>query len=247
MPEVYYSGWALLWLIVYIIGGVFAVAAALDVSHAVSSNQSPKKRKLVKPLSFVISWLVLMAVGAAVLNAVTYFYSQAPGAKPIMRSGAFAESQGLKTDTPYPVVIGSRVQGSTGGGYFYGGIFSSSVSFDMRPGSAVSMSFQSGDSSYIFEVPMNKLTFKLADSAGSTVTLYLEEFAGNFGTSVVKESNCRPAIASVVLVKRCDESVVYAPYAADIRRGLAPVVNGYLDSATIELSPELYEQILGTP
>lgn len=241
MPEYYESTLGLLGIIPYII----FLFIALIVSATWGAYSEKFSLAVFQGAGIFIACFGALAI---VLNAVIYLFSLGYSESPYMRAGQFAESQGLKSGTAYPVVLGDRVAGSSGSAYVYGGIFTSSASVDIQPGSAVSMGFQSGNSSYIFEIPMSQVTFKQSDDNESYVTFYLGDDTGSsFGDSTVKKTNCRNAVASVVLVRRCDFVPTYHPYEDSLRRGLAPVVAGFLDSATIELSPELYQDVLGQP
>ena len=165
-------------------------------------------------------------------------------------ASAAASALGLTSNVGYPVMIGRQVDGSIGSTYVYGGLFSTEARTTLQPGSSISMNFQSGKSSYILQVPVSKISFRQT-SGSSRVTFFIDNRRGvdsngyyrDYGT--YKRHDCQPVIKSVILVPSCIDTLVLDE--ATWRRGLAPIVAEHLDSAIVELSPDLYKKILGTP
>ena len=230
-----WNWWVVASLFIYVIvGGI----GALCVAEAYES-------KAGKYAAGIISWLI----GAALFNGFFWLVSSAGEIVPNVGTHIVSQELGLVSGRPYSVELGTRVQGSTGSGRFYGGIFSSGGKISLQPGSSVSMGFAKGDSSYILEVPMNKVHFvKSATERGASVQLYLNNLgAGQFGSMTSTGKRCETAVYSLTLWRLCQNTFEYTIPPDVERRGLAPIVTEYLDSATITLNPELYEQLLGTP
>jgi hypothetical protein len=233
--QYYWNGWVILALIIYVIVGGLGALCMTDVVV----------RKSDKYVVAIVSWLI----GAAMFNGITYAVSSSGETAPVVGTHIVSQELGLESGKSYSVQLGTRVQGSTGSGVFYGGFFSSSGRVSLQPGSSVSMGFASGDSSYILEVPMSKVHFvKSASVNDASVQLYLQNVAENgYGAMKSVDTRCETVIYSLVLWQLCKDTFEYRLPADVERRGLAPIVTEYLDSATITLSPELYDRLLGTP
>lgn len=235
--EWFWSGWLLLAFVVYGFGALFV--------YAIIYRGAERPLNKVENLILLSFAGFLWCIGAAGFNVFTMAVSSGTSGPTSISTHQAAHTLGLESGKPYPVQIGSRVDGSVGEGYFYGGIFSSGGAVSIQPGSSVSMSFSNDSQSYILNIPMNKVVFEQSNDAESSVQLYLlDSRRGGFGSYGV---DCRLVIQSLMFINRCDVTDDLNDFEATQRRGLAPIVTEYLDSATITLSPELYQELLGTP
>jgi|GEM_PF-3657776 len=236
--DLYWSEWLLVAVVVYGIGALGSYAIAFDGVDRKSSKITWLKHAA---LAFGI-W----CFGVFVFNVATAIVSGVANSG-ISRASAHeaAAGFGFESGESYPVQIGSRIDGSAGEGYFYGGIFSNGGSISIQPGSALPVSFSDGERSYILEIPTSQVTFVQDASAESTsIELYLVDAVGDFGKYT---RECEPAILSLMLGTHCADDQTYENYEDTQRRGLGPIVSDNFDSATIKLSPDLYQQLLGTP
>ena len=233
----YWNGWVVLTVIIYVIGSIMLLGFADEFSSWWGR---------------IVAYIVAWAICFAILNGVTMMISTWGEGPRLLSVKTVSKELGLESGKVYQVKLGTRVQGSTGTGHFYGGVFSSGGRISLQPGSSISMGFASGNSSYILEVPISGgVSFVKSTSVDdATVQLYLKEaeYGGSeFGSQTLVSSTCNTAFYSLVFWQLC-ENTYENVLASDVkRRGLAPIVTKYFDGATITLSPELYDRLLGTP
>ena len=95
---------------------------------------------------------------------------------------------GLREGESYPLIVGSRVEGTKGsvsGRFFW-------VDGSMMPASSLSVGFDSDDgTSYILEFPMSTITFVQEDELDPSVTVHLL-YDDNYGSGGgIKRRDCR--------------------------------------------------------
>ena len=155
---------------------------------------------------------------------------------------------GLQSDQDYPLVVGSRFGGSSVEATASAGVFSARAYVSSQPASAISIGFTYQNKSYILEVPVSKVTFIQSTYAKPTVRMHLDSTAFLGAQYLYKYSGHHCGVRNlwvVCLPKRVGAPLKVGPESQ--RRGLAPIVSDYLDSATITLTPAMYKEILGTP
>lgn len=166
---------------------------------------------------------------------------------------------GLESGKEYPLQLGERFAGTSGGMRVVGGIFYTYGSGSWNPATGLSIGFSAEDGrSYILEIPTAKVTFVQSETAEPSVKL-------NMGGGVwSNERDARVLIhremsgCSVVIDAgwwTCHRDILsetknYVVYDDLDRRGLAPIVasafgrDGSDASATITLSPQAYNDLL---
>ena len=186
---------------------------------------------------------VLLIVAYALSAAMIYFM---PSPK-ISTSATQSEVMsyfGLREGESYPLIVGSRVDGTKGsvsGGFFW-------VDGSMMPASSLSVGFDSDDGrSYVLEFPMSNITFVKDGESDPSATVYLR-FDESYGSGAeIKKRDCRVKFSWGFFYKKCENEELVLDSSTE-QQGLATVVsrlalNDQL-SITIVLSPEQYQEIL---
>lgn len=192
--------------------------------------------------------LFLFGLGLFVLNAMSLAASWASQGDRDAQPADISTQFGLIPGEPYPLIIGDRIEGSTGEGYIRSGLFTTRGGFSIQPGSAVSVGFQHQENSYILELPMSGLTFVQDRNAEPSVVVYLQERSRQYYTSGVSYTYgpCEFVLQDFLLMCHKETlAVTYNLSESVIRGGLAPVVADNFTSATITLTPEMYAELLG--
>ena len=151
---------------------------------------------------------------------------------------------GLREGESYPLIVGSRVEGTKGsvsGRFFW-------VDGSMMPASSLSVGFDSDDgTSYILEFPMSTITFVQEDELDPSVTVHLlyDDKYGSGGG--IKRRDCRVKFSWGFFYQKCENEELVLDSSTE-QQGLATVVsrlalNDQL-SITIVLPPEQYQEIL---
>ena len=151
---------------------------------------------------------------------------------------------GLREGESYPLIVGSRVDGTKGsvsGRFFW-------VDGSMMPASSLSVGFDSDDGrSYVLEFPMSNITFVKDGESDPSATVYLR-FDESYGSGgEIKKRDCRVKFSWGFFYKKCENEELVLDSSTE-QQGLATVVsrlalNDQL-SITIVLSPEQYQEIL---
>ncbi|HEY8885898.1 MAG TPA: hypothetical protein VIM31_00130 [Candidatus Microsaccharimonas sp.] len=239
----FHDGWALLAAIIYIIGGLVCWFIT-SVNWEGSRNYRWWKE--------LITGLVLFAIGVAAVSGIAWAVSAGSTADRSATIGEVSKDFGLTSGKEYPLVLGSRISGSSGSGHIVSNFFSVYGSASEQPATAISVSFTHNDASYILEIPTAKITFRKSDGP-SKVQLFLntnklyDEYAEDPAASTTfSYGACKPVVVNLWLncVKPQTDAVTVLNESVQ-RKGLSPIVADNLDSAVITLTPEAYTQLLG--
>lgn len=236
----------------WLVGGIFVYIAAfcfITFFCLLVFDDVKLSRITQKTLERIVV-VVAVLLAPILASVLTWSFGTKSSPGEVSKASAAASALGLTSNVGYPVVIGRQVDGSIGSAYVYGGLFSTEARTTLQPGSSISMNFQSGTSSYILQVPVSKISFRQT-SGSSRVTFFIDNKLGvdadgnyrKYGS--YKRHDCQPVVKSVILAPSCIDTLVLDE--GTRRRGLAPIVAEHLDSAIVELSPDLYRKILGTP
>lgn len=162
-------------------------------------------------------------------------------------------AMGLKSGNEYPLTMGSRVGGSSVEAAAGAGIFSARAYVNAKPASAVSLGFTVGEKSWILEVPVSAVTFIQSGTEKASVRMVLTDAMINRGVSSTEVRTFGPEkchLHNLFLVCPRDtlsSKTIVKPGNDLVRKGLPPIVNKYLDSAVITLTPAMYKDVLGLP
>ena len=186
---------------------------------------------------------VALIVVYALFAAMIYFIPIPKLSTPAPQSEVMSYF-GLREGEPYPLIVGSRIDGTKGsvsGGFFW-------VDGSMMPASSLSVGFDSDDGrSYVLEFPMSDITFVKDGESDPSATVYLR-FDESYGSGAeIKKRDCRVKFSWGFFYKKCETEELVLD-SATVQQGLATVVsrlalNDQL-SITIVLSPEQYQEIL---
>lgn len=201
-----------------------------------------KQRKRLKKIYFA----AVFPTAWVVLNVVVLVSSLAPPYTPVPTSIDAAREFGLESNVEYELVLGSRFGGTSVEAESNSGLFFANSYISSKPASALSVGFVHGDKSYILDIPVSKITFVQTQEKTPSVSLRISEvkFAGI--DTRIEYDNCN--FSFVNLYALCSQPITRATYTLSEkveRRGLAPIVAAYLDSATVTLTHEMYDTILG--
>ena len=160
-----------------------------------------------------------------------------------------ARSMGLTSDQTYPIKTGARMGAAQGEGYFWSGIFGQRGNVKLYPASALSVGFDYGGMSSIFDIPTSQIVF-IKDPTATQPTMKLKLKCASTKTEakqLVYSAPPRVMMESLIFVTVRDEvgrgELVIDP--AIKQAGLSPLVSGNVDFVQIRLAPELYDAILG--
>jgi hypothetical protein len=238
----FHDNWSLLALFIYFVGALicFGIAAF--------SWEGAKRRRTKQWITGVI----IFAVGVTAVNGISWIASSSSIGDRSATIGEVSKSFGLTSANEYPLVLGSRISGSSGSGYVSGSFFSVHGSSSEQPASAISVSFTHGDASYILEIPTAKITFKQSEGP-SKVQLFLDtdtlyDWYTEYPTAktAFTYGACQPVVVNLWLnCVKPQTSATTVLNATVQRKGLSPLVAKHLDSAVITLTPEEYKLLLG--
>lgn len=242
-------GWSImLCVVIGLVAFYFAEPIYSEFRQALDSKvKASYLRKARRTLAITI------VLGFILGNGVTFWAAHGHSTTlPVTSSRDVAESFGLKSDEPYPLVLGDRIEGSVGSvtasanhGFFKSRAYASAT---LRPGSAISVSFVHQRNSYVLEIPVSISTFTQQEGVAPTVSLHLNDMENSsYGVGEIDDSRpCKPVIETVLLM--CHRSITrtYPINELTAQRGLAVLLSDsdVLDSAHITLTPEMYDQIV---
>lgn len=201
---------------------------------------------------FILGAAFLFGCGVLVVNVVSVLISTDEKTLTYADGRVATKTFGLRSDKEYPLVVGSRIGGSSIASSAYGsaGFFSARayVRTESQPASAISVSFTVKEKSYILEVPVSKITFIQSTTAHPTVSMHINADTFNGITYNYAYNGHRCGLRNFWFV--CFPKLAQTNVEIDAdttRRGLAPIVGDYLDSAVFTLTPAMYKEILGSP
>jgi hypothetical protein len=226
------------WLIMSII--VYGALLASATMSGLSTFRRAKSLQAVKGLA--VSLLILIVPGG-LFNGLTYMMSS--GFSTVSPAPDLTESFGFKSGQAYDLIVGERFGGSVvdARGRRW------SFTIKSIPASAISVSFAgANDKFYIFDIPLNKVTFTQREDVAPTMTLNLwsDEINRLFSESKLGDSTpCHKGFKALMLACHSNVSSIRTPNAGVIEDGLSPLVMNYLDNAQMTVTPKMYDKILG--
>lgn len=158
---------------------------------------------------------------------------------PTVASKAF----GLESGKEYPFRYGKRVEGSIGHAQARAGLFSASVSVKLQPASSLSVNYQYGSSSYILELPVERIRFEQTSERSPSIKITLD----NHNYRKFEEYSRSIGFVGVPYVKQPDKPLEENSWFKELKSEgqLGPLVRESLRTAIITLPPEDYTKILG--
>jgi len=264
------NGWIALAIVMYcgVIG--IALSFALRSTHTAEIYVLGRYRNKKFPRSpkrRIITSIIALVVGVAIINGFSWVTTLVtnPGgtdSKTLATSKAVTTAFGLTPKQSYPLVLGSRVGSSENNLNVESGLFFTYVSLHTMSGSAVTVSFTHQSDTYMLEIPTVKTVFVQSTTATPSVTFYFQKSSYDkyedyyYGTPLLKQTvtkdytSCSPQVANLTIicgnVKLVSKDIKAVPLSATaMRHGLAPIVTKYIDSATITLTPQMYDQLSG--
>ena len=246
--------------------GIFIVAAVGIVGAFVSWMMCVgefRRRDIDRDGVFAAGalWLFGYAVVTVIVLLTSLFSKPVTPANEPLAYSYVSEQMGLSSGNSYPLVLGSRTGGSSGetdvSTTLTSGLFSARATTTMQssstPASAVSLGYTYEGKTYILEMPTSRITFIQSEDGEPSVTIWLSgESTFDFGQKVYEPyaaTGCQWTFNNILVMCLWPDYNGPAPtptidaHASDV--GLAPVIQGGFDRATITLTPEMYRQLLG--
>lgn len=155
-----------------------------------------------------------------------------------------AKAYGLEPGKKYSFRYGRIISGSSGYAAARGGLFSSSAVVNLKPSSAMDVSFSNGENSYILELPFKNIRFIPTTKKQPSLTLYLQ----NTGFGQVDSTKGKDFHWKIVPhYSHPGKSLEETDWFKDMKQAgqLSSFVDAHFDSAVVILSPKDYSRILG--
>lgn len=228
------------WLIAAVICAL-AFGLLVFTGECIIHDDSGGHYRLNRP-SFYIGWSITLVMLYTIANGIVAFTSFTSQNSPTATIGDVTKSFGLKSGRAYPLELGERFSGTTG--EVTGDLFYTHGSFS--PSTSLSIGFEHAGSSYILEFPTNAVTFKQTENTQPTVQLYLDSSAPSEETSFqTRFGACQWTYHDLWFVceKKLLSNTLKVP-AAVKQTGLSPIVSAHFQSATITLTPQMYQSLL---
>ena len=186
---------------------------------------------------------VVLIVAYALFAAMIYFMPSPKLSTPAPQSEVMSYF-GLREGESYPLIVGSRVEGTKGsvsGRFFW-------VDGSMMPASSLSVGFDSDDgTSYILEFPMSTITFVQEDELDPSVTVHLLYDDKYNSGARIERKDCGAKFSWGFFHQKCEGEELVLDSSTE-QQGLAAVVSRLALreqlSITIVLPPEQYQEIL---
>lgn len=234
-------------VVILLVAYVMIVGMALDGFFPLTNKYSTFR---------MVSVVVCVVVFAAGFATVSWFTSRNFDKETSLHDPSARDvsvAMGLESGKEYPLIMGSRVGGSSVEAGASAGIFSARAYVNTKPASAVSLGFTVGERSWILELPVSAVTFIQSDVEKASVRMVFADTeiyrdvsstkVRTFGPTKCHLHNLfwvcpRETLSSEITVKLGESTA---------RKGLPPIVSEYLDSAVITLTPAMYKDVLGLP
>lgn len=229
---------------ILVYAGCFGVCLLVNASSVKWHYANVRRRMMTEVGGVAIFTLLSFAVIMAVLNVVIYFLSTAISI-PYPTASEVSQSLGLKSGAVYPLVVGQRIDGTRLYVNASGGFFSASVTATGEPASAIPISFTNQDKSYILEIPTNQVTFVQSTAQQPSAVLYIANNEVGGAHVIPHLGPCHVVVNNLFLVcsRSISTTIELEPQTA--QAGLSSLIASNLVSATLTLTPEMYDQILG--
>ena len=247
-----------IWMILVGIIGILGAWAAAGISGSTDRHYASLGTHIVAIVLWIIGYAVVTVI---VMIGASFNKPHTPVNEPLAYTYV-AENMGLTSGETYPLMLGGRIGGSEGetdvSTSVAHGLFSARATTTMQastaPASAVSLGYTYEDKTYILEMPTSRITFFITEEVEPSVTMWLSDGATfDFGEKVYAPyaaSDCTWTFNNILWMclwpEYQDEEgprSTISQHAMDV--GLAPVISAGFDRASITLSQEMYNQLLG--
>lgn len=240
-------------LAIMAVGLIFALCATVsEYNYGISQvNQHSDKQERATALTRMKKFLWLKAVGFVVVavivcNVVTIVFSWIGAGSDNGRSGSYPQAAtefGLQAQTEYPLTIGGTAVGGTAG-TISTGFFSTAAITDLRPASAVNLSFSYEGSSWIVTIPTDVIEFHLVNDRAPSVALTFKSGAYGYRATWDNQTTSAFGLSNGMLgyvwwYTNPDISLSEAGK----RDGLPPIINNGVSHVDITLPEALYNQV----
>lgn len=189
-----------------------------------------------------IMWYIFIAFAALVF---THFVPMSDSNATVRTVEVASKAYGLKSGKEYKFRYGRIISGTSGYAAARGGLFSSSAVVNLKPSSAMDVSFSNGKNSYILELPFKNIRFIPTTEEKPSLTIYLTNTdygaVDSQGDKKVYHWKYIPHYTSP------SKTLEETGWFKDMKQAgqLSSFVDAHFDSAVVILSPKDYSRILG--
>lgn len=224
----------------WLIMDYFRVERARATDSYWSKETSVKRLgQLKKQYPWAMVGGILVAIIAA--NLLTWGISAWNGST-MSRTGNYQEAAaefGLEDGRQYPLSIGG-VYGGTQGSISY---FSANAITDLRPATALNLSFSHEGRSWITTIPTDLITFHIDNDKPSSVSVNLKHYSYGIEATWDNQLESYNGLSNGMMGSVYQFAHEIRLSEAGQRDGLAPVVNRGVTHVDITLSEALYNQV----
>lgn len=242
------------------IAGVVIVIASITLG--VWAGDGIFRRLLNGVIGLVISYVVVTAL---VITCSWMINNEDRNTETVSTGTYPIQSFGMSSGQEYPLILGSSSYAAQLEVEAGASLFGSYFLLSQTAGSASTISFEHDGLTYWLDIPASVTTFVRTYEVEPSVSLifkqevYPNREAWNFRDDLMLELTTTTTydregciLEFVNFFWSCSGSDVYAKSVTtesisdvQLRQGLAPWVNAYLESAVITLTPEMYDQLTG--
>lgn len=157
------------------------------------------------------------------------------------------EHFGLTPGEKYPLTLGDRITGSVGEGSLNGAFGFVSGSGQIKPGSALTISYKSQGRTYLIEPIASNISYIENSDSEPTIEIYIKDGdAPSVGEIKYTYGECEVVFRDMVF--QCVKDVTAEEYlitAEEDRRGPGSIIANHFDSAVVTLTPDMFKQVIG--
>lgn len=198
--------------------------------------------EIVETVAKAIMWYIFITICALIL---THFVPMSDSNATVGTVEVASKAYGLKSGKEYKFRYGRIISGTSGYAAARGGLFSSSAVVNLKPSSAMDVSFSNGKNSYILELPFKNIKFIPTTKEKPSLTIYLANT--DYGAVDPQEDKKVYHWKYIPHYTSKSKTLEETGWFQDMKDEgqLASFVDAYFESAVIKLSPKDYSRILG--
>lgn len=210
--------------------------------HFYKSTTDWNRMEIVETFVKAVMWYIFIAI---VVLIFTHFVPVSDSSATVGTVEVASKAYGLTSGKEYKFRYGRIASGSGGYAAAHGGLFSSSAVVNLKPSSAMDVSFSNGKNSYILELPFKNIKFIPTTKEKPSLTIYLSDIEyGETDLRVKQRVYHWKYIPHYTTPGKTLEESGWFQYIKKEGQ-LAPFVDEYFESAVIKLNPKDYSRILG--
>lgn len=198
--------------------------------------------EIAETIAKAIMWYIFIAI---VVLIITHFDPTIDSGGSVRTVEVASKAYGLESGKEYKFRYGRVISGTSGYAAAQGGLFSSAAVVNLKPSSAMDVSFSNGKNSYILELPFKNIKFIPTTKEKPSLTIYLTNT--EYGSVDPQKGQRVYHWKYIPHYTTSGKSLEETGWFQDMKEDgqLASFVDGYFESATIKLTPKDFSRILG--